>query len=652
MSPEQFLQIADLLPEVMLLLSGEGVILAANRSAGTRLARPPRELEGERLSGFVREPWDSVQQYLLTCSRTSGPVPGALTLARPDGVTIPCHCTGSRLRPRHADEPALVLLRLTPRNESPSQFAILSRRIQELNREIARRRRLEEELREQREWFQVTLSSIGDAVLATDREGRILFMNAVAQSLTGWSEAEALGRPLEEVFRIVNEATREPVENPAHRVLREGLVVGLANDTLLIARDGREWPIADSGAPIRDGSGHILGVVLVFLEITQRKRLEAQLLQQTADLVEADRRKDQYLAMLAHELRNPLGALRNALSVMQQASPEHPAYERAQRVASRQIAQQTRMVDDLLDVSRLTRGTFQVRRELLDLVQLCRQVVEDHRHSVEGAGLILRVEFPGEPAWVEGDPVRLSQVLINLLENAVKFTPPGGEVAVCLEREPDGARARLTVRDTGVGIHDNLLPHVFQAFVQAEQGLAHSEGGLGLGLALVQGFVTLHDGEVRAESAGAGHGATFTVLLPLMTPPPVDEGSGRDAAAPGPLRVLVIEDMRDAAETLRDLLEIWGYRVEVAFTGPEGVEAARRFRPDVVLCDLGLPGMDGFSVARQLRRDPVTTSARLVALTGYGREEDRRRSEEAGFDAHVTKPVDPAALRILLSGAG
>jgi CheY-like chemotaxis protein len=262
----------------------------------------------------------------------------------------------------------------------------------------------------------------------------------------------------------------------------------------------------------------------------------------------------------------------------------------------------------------------------------------------------LAVERPEEPAWVVGDPVRIAQIVGNLLQNAAKFTDPAGRATVQIAADADRREARVIVRDTGIGIASEMLPHVFESFTQADRSLDRSRGGLGLGLALVKELVELHGGEVRAESQGLGRGAAFTLLLPLERSLVPSREPSEEASASGPLRILVVEDNSDTAETLRDLLELSGHKVQLALSGPDGLAAAREFRPEVVLCDLGLPGMDGYAVAAALRRDPATASVRLLAVSGYGQDEDRRRAHEAGFDLHLTKPLDFATLQRLLAG--
>jgi signal transduction histidine kinase len=369
------------------------------------------------------------------------------------------------------------------------------------------------------------------------------------------------------------------------------------------------------------------------------------------ELLEASRRKDEYLAMLAHELRNPLGAVSNALVVMRTSTQDSSAFRRAEATARRQVEHQTRIVQDLLDVSRLMRGTLELRHERLDLARLVRETVEDYRSMVEGAGLSLREDVPRQAIAVEGDRTRLAQVLANLLDDAAKFTPPGGEVTVRLTLEAGSGKAVVVVTDTGVGMAGELLSRIFAPFDQADRSLDRSGGGLGLGLALVKSLVELHRGTVRAHSGGVGCGSTFTFVLPVSTEAPAlrDDTPSTPPVA-RPVRVLVVEDNRDAAETLRDILELLGHEVALAYTGPQGLQAARKFRPEVILCDIGLPGMDGYQVASEFRQDPDTASARLIAITGYGGAEDRRRSREVGYHHHLVKPVDPEELGRLLAG--
>jgi signal transduction histidine kinase/ActR/RegA family two-component response regulator len=378
----------------------------------------------------------------------------------------------------------------------------------------------------------------------------------------------------------------------------------------------------------------------------RHRDLEEELRLRADALAAASRQKDEFLAMLAHELRNPLAPIRNALYVLRLRGTDGTTLTWAEDVLERQVGRLARMIEDLLDVSRLTRGKVVLKRERVDLTRLARLAAEDHRAALQRGQLGLEMDLPPTPLWVEGDATRLAQVVDNLLHNAGKFTNPGGRVTVRVQRA-DG-QAAITVRDTGIGIAPDLLPHVFETLTQADATLERSQGGLGLGLALVKGLVELHGGAVQAQSDGLGRGAAFTVTLPLQQEAPEERSPPAAAPAGRALRILMVEDNRDGAETLQTLLRLAGHEVALAVTGPEGVDMARRFRPDVVLCDIGLPGMDGFAVGRALREDPSTSRSRLIVLSGYGQEEDRRKSREAGFDLHLTKPVDPLDLLRLL----
>jgi PAS domain S-box-containing protein len=394
--------------------------------------------------------------------------------------------------------------------------------------------------------------------------------------------------------------------------------------------------------PTFDGAGTADGWVGVVNDVTEQKRV-------TEALKEADRRKDEFLAMLAHELRNPLAPVRTAAELLRVRGDDPAVVARACGVIDRQITHMARLVDDLLDVSRITRGKISLHRERFDVARLALVAAADHRQGFADAGLSLVVSAPETPLWTDGDATRLTQVLDNLLENARKFSDRGGTVTLEVSADPGRGRVVLRVTDTGMGIEPDMLPRVFEAFSQADRSLDRSRGGLGLGLAIVKGLVELHHGRVEATSAGPGRGSEFTVTLPLeLAPAAADPAVAGRPVATRRLRVLVVEDNRDAADSLKALLEAFGHEAAVAYTGPAGVEAARREGPDVVVCDIGLPGMDGFAVARALRGCPETANTRLIAVTGYGQDGDRERALAAGFDGHLVKPADPAKLLGLL----
>lgn len=758
-------------------------------------------------------------------------------------------------------------------------------------------------IEEQRERLHVTLASIGDAVISTDAEGRVDFLNPVAQKLVGWTPEEAAGQSLSNIFRIVNEDTRQPVENPALRALTEGVIVGLANHTVLIARDGKERPIDDSAAPIRDTSGNVVGSVLVFRDISEKKlaqqvlresegrfrglmeqapfsvqvfapdgrtarvnraweelwgvtleqlgdynvledkQLEAKgisqhlrrafqgepveipaieydpnetipnqsrhknpkrwvsavayplkdesgiirevvlvhqditarrraeeererftfLVQNSHDFIgmcdtdfrpffvnregirlvgldsleqalrtpvldfffpedqaflteqffpqvvrdgfgeveirfrhfqsgqpiwftysvlalqdgdgkpngfatisrditrlkqaneslqQADRRKDEFLATLAHELRNPLAPIRNSLQVLKMPRVDAEMAEQTREMMERQVHHLVRLVDDLLDVSRVMRGKIELRRERVELATIIARAVETATPLIEVQGHQLEIFVANESLLVDADPVRLTQVFGNLLTNAAKYTEPHGHIWLSAKRA--GNQALLTIRDSGIGIATDMLPHVFELFVQADHATTKAQGGLGIGLTLAKNLVEMHGGSIEAHSGGLGKGSEFTIYLPLLAlqTPALKEkiGNSSDQVIPKTgHRLLVVDDNHDAAISLSMLLRLQGHEVRVAHNGLSALEVAASFRPDLIFLDLGMPGMDGYEVARRIRQIPGLETTILAALTGWGQQEDRRRTKEAGFDHHLVKPPEPQAVESLLA---
>jgi PAS domain S-box-containing protein len=763
-------------------------------------------------------------------------------------------------------------------------------------------RRAQNAARAEREVLSVTLRSIGDAVITTDTKGNVTYLNSVAEETTGWTVSEARGEPLDRVFRIVNEDTRAPVENPAHRALREGRVVGLANHTLLLRKDGTERPIDDSAAPIRDENGEVSGCVLVFRDVTEQRRLERnqaaelvtanrlaaivessddaivgkslngvikewnaaaerlfgysadeaigrhislvipperiaeedriiaelkagrrvehfeterlrrdgrrisvsltispikdasgnvigaskiardvtgkkaleqerqrfvtlvesstdfigisdlngtplfvnraglskvgldsleaanattvwefffdedrerirnelfpavlrdghgemeirfrhfvtgeavwmaykvvtlrddegtpvafatvsqdiserkrmtdRLAKLAYDLTEADRKKNEFLATLAHELRNPLAPITGMLEVMKRSDGNTDTQERARDIIDRQVKQLVRLVDDLLDLNRVTHGRLELRPADVEVKAIVEDAVDASRPYLESARHRLHLDLPPEPVRLHVDPARLAQVLGNLINNSCKYTPNGGTIWVSVQKQ--AKELVLSVKDTGVGIPPEKQGAIFEMFTQLEPSPAGAPGGLGIGLTLVKQLVTMHGGTIEVRSGGTGQGSEFIVRLPLQ-----DAGAPR---APEPAkisefpaarchRVLVVDDNLDAAETLQLLLELWGNEAHVAHDGQETLEAVQRLAPDIVLLDIGLPDMSGLEVCRRLRAQPGGKGLVLLALTGWGQEEDRRQSMAAGFDGHLVKPVNHDELQQLL----
>jgi len=426
------------------------------------------------------------------------------------------------------------------------------------------------------------------------------------------------------------------------------------SDLPIVLFTGRGRPMRHPGLSTLAGSGNVTllerPVERITLLSAVRAAIRARRRQYTmrgllAELREADRRKSEFLAVLSHELRNPLGPIRNSIYLLERAAPAGEQALRAKQVLRRQTEHLTRLVDDLLDVTRISVGKIELHRVQLDLREIVRRTTDDLRSLFVDGRVDLAVESPPDPVLVDADPTRMAQVLGNLLQNAAKFTPRGGAVRVRLAVR-DGA-AELSVRDDGAGMEPATIERMFEPFTQADRTLARSSGGLGLGLSLVRGLVVLHGGTVTARSEGLGRGAEFVVRLPLATATAAD---GRKSPTPAPVgrSILVIEDNEDGAQSLADVLELQGHRVHIAADGRTGISLARELRPDVVLCDIGLPDLDGYAVARALRGEAALGGMRLVAVSGYAQPEDRQRARDAGFDAHLAKPPEfGALLRVL-----
>jgi PAS domain S-box-containing protein len=531
----------------------------------------------------------------------------------------------------------VVLLRLVPAPESGVAFIALNEQIRRLNAENARRRLIEEDLRRERETLQVTLSSIGDAVIVTDAEGTITFLNEVAESLVARTLAYARGRPLADVFRIANEQDGLLVEDPVRKALRTAAIVGLANHTVVVRPDGSTIPIDDTAAPIRLGD-RIIGAVLIFRDISERRRSEHA-------LRDADRRKDEFLATLAHELRNPLAPIRNAMRIISARADADANMGKAKEVVERQLKHMVRLIDDLMDVSRITRGRLELHRERIDLEVAVKIAAETSQPLMDVKHHALRIQAT-EGVIVQADVTRLAQVFANLLNNSAKYSPPGSEISIKIASE--GRHAVVSVSDNGVGIPASMLPRIFDMFVQLEQGGLRE--GLGIGLTLVKRLVELHGGIIEASSPGAGQGSTFKVFLPLADSPPPEPAheSAVNDAPTDRARILVADDNRDAADTLSMILELDGHEVRTAYDGVKALQIAEQLAPQIAFLDIGMPNLDGYQTARRIREQSWGSAMLLVALTGWGQEQDRRQATEAGFNCHLVKPVDPQTIGSLI----
>ncbi|HEX6316548.1 MAG TPA: ATP-binding protein [Gemmatimonadaceae bacterium] len=486
-----------------------------------------------------------------------------------------------------------------------------------------------------------------DAIIIRDANDCVTFWNRGAHEIYGFSAEEALGRQINILLRT---------DPDAWRALKQELDATDFFDGELLQRRQDDTPILVHCREVlvRNEEGVPSAVLAIKRDVTEQ--------QQAIDaLREADRRKDEFLATLAHELRNPLAPIRNAVEIMRLAGDNPHAVERARDVLDRQARQLARIVDDLIDLARIVEKKVVMRRERVDVRTVVETALETSQPQMDEAELRLVVKVPDEPLYLDADPVRLSQVLVNLLNNSAKYTAAGGEVTLSVERSarrvdtsPDGEmpdQVLFRVHDTGSGIEPSLLPHVFEMFTQGPRATQQGQGGLGVGLALVRNLVHMHGGSVEATSAGVGQGTEFIVRLPMAAPGPVPDreaDGAKEHDALGRKRIIVVDDNDDQVESLAMLLKMMGHSVEHANSGPEAIERAIEFRPDLMLIDIGMPGMEGYEVARRIRQKPDLGNVHLVAQTGWGGDVDRERSRAAGFDGHLVKPISPASIEEVL----
>jgi len=406
-------------------------------------------------------------------------------------------------------------------------------------------------------------------------------------------------------------------------------------------RDGDMRHVLGNASPLINDSGEVVGAVAAFLDVSAQKRAEQELLA-------ASRRKDEFLAMLGHELRNPLAPIQTGVDLLNTLAIDHPVFVRVKETISRQVRHLSRLVDDLLEVSRITEGKIELRRESIDCLAILRSTVDSCHERVSANAQQLDLAIPDEPAYIHGDPVRVTQIFANVLDNAVKYTPKGGRIRVAANLAADSVQ--VEVEDNGIGIAADFLPYVFNVFAQSDHTLGRSRGGLGLGLTIVKRLVELHGGSISVASQGVGKGTTFKLVLPLMA----NAAQAKPASRTGneitqwQRRVLVVDDNVDAANSLALLLEMKGCEVRKAFNGEQALRLAHEFDAELVLLDIGLPDMDGYRLVGQLRAQPKLKGAVFSAVTGYGQERDRQKAREAGFVFHLTKPIKQEELAALM----
>ena len=510
-----------------------------------------------------------------------------------------------------------------------------------ITRDLTEQRRQEQLLRESEERFRMLVEGVKDyALFMLTPEGHIASWNAGAATIKGYAADEIIGRHFS-VFYPPDAVARHW---PEHELRMARTTGRFEDEGYRIRKDGTRFWANVVITALFDDKGQLRGFSKLTRDLTMRKQVE--------ELQRTERRMNEFLAMLGHELRNPLSPMQTALEVLDLKPDDAHAMEWARRIFGRQVHHLSRLVDDLLDVSRITSGKIALRFETLDLGQLVRETVDAMRPQIEARQHVITVTLSPDPLYVRADSTRLSQVLTNLIGNASKYTPDGGAIGITVERDADFAM--LSVTDNGIGIVPELVPRMFDLFVQGDRALDRKEGGLGIGLALVKRLVELHGGTVAAASAGLRQGSQFTVRLPMrVKDADLKEIPEANRNAQRSFRVLVVDDNPDAAQSLAMLLEVLGHRVETFGDALSALSRAPVYQPDLVLLDVGLPRMSGYEAARALRAMPSMRGTMLVACTGYGQEEDRKRSREAGFDYHLVKPVRMEDLeRILTEVAG
>src|SRR5687767_2613871 len=600
------------------LLDKEGRVMSWNLGAHRLKGYAAEEIIGRHFSTFyTREAVDSRwPQHELTVATSEGRFEDEGWRVRKDGSRFWANVVITALR----DENGQLL------------------GFSKITRDLTDRKLHEEALRQSEERFRLLIEGVVDyAIFMLDPEGMVASWNAGAQRINGYAREEILGKHLSRFFTPEDIDQGKPWEEIA-QARRDGRAEA---EGWRVRKDGtRFWARAVLSA-LHDQNGHLRGFAKVTQDLSERRHLQ--------DLEKATKQVNEFIATLAHELRNPLAPIRAAVHVMAKAPAGDPAQETMRQTIERQSAQLARIVNDMIDISRITRGVIAIEREPVDLAEVARRAVEAGAPAIEAGRHRLEVELPAAPVVVQGDLYRLTQLATNLLNNAAKFTPEGGTIRLGVATEDHTAVLRL--RDTGRGIEAEFLQRVFDMFVQ---GRAPNKmgAGLGIGLALSRKIAQLHGGSLEAHSEGVGKGSEFTLRLPLAERALVREAQGKPAAPAGLQRVLIVDDNRDAARTLELLLRSLGHDTRVAYDGAEALGVAPSYQPNVVLLDIGMPGMDGYEVARRLRTMRELDGTRIVAITGWGQDADRQRSREAGFDLHLVKPVDPNELVRVLDEKG
>ena len=666
--------LVEQLPQAAATLTNDGKIISCNRHFANLLRRPAHSLLGNRIHAYVTPESRPILKALLRDGQ-SGDAQAVVVLDQGDGASTPVYFGASVLR-EGARGQCLMLTDLTEQ-----------RHYLELQRAQAALRdseaRLEQELADINQ-----IQQISSQLIQQDRPDalyRQILDSAAAIMRSDFASMQMLDAERGELRLLAHrgfspeaakfwEWVRPESGSTCAMALRTGQRV-IASDVemvdLMAGTDDlkfyRQTGIrAVQTTPLTSRDGRVLGMISTHWrdphEPTERQlRMFDVLARLAADVIErrqteeelrkADRRKDEFLATLAHELRNPLAPIRNAVHILKSSEPSHPELDWARGVLDRQVEMMSRLLEDLLDVSRISRNKLEPRKERVELTYIIEAALETSQPVIEASGHKLMVTLPSEPIYLQADPARLAQVFANLLNNAAKYTENGGEIRLTAIRQ--GAEVVVSVKDSGIGIAADMLPIIFEMFSQEKPALARSQGGLGIGLSLVKTLVELHGGSIEARSDGPHQGSEFIVRLPieLQTPtrastPPSNDGEKRPARN---FRILIVDDNRDSADSLTTLLKLMGNEAQAAYDGEQALEAAARMQPDVVLLDIGMPKLNGYDACRRIREQPWGQKMVLIALTGWGQEKDRRRAQEAGFDQHLVKPVNPDALMKLLA---
>ena len=631
-SRARYFDLYDLAPVGYVTLSEHGLLLETNLAATILLGVVRSQLVKRRLSHFiVLEDRPSYYRHCKQLFETGKPQTWEMRLLK----QLPP-------QPNHPEQYTHHPLWVNAK-ASMAQDAEGAPVCRVVINDISERMLLDQRVRDQQFYTRSLIEANIDAMITTDSRGIITDANKQMESLTGCTRDELIGAPFKDYF-----TNPERAEAVITLVLDKGKVADY--ELTARSRDGRETVVSYNATTFHDRDRRLQGVVAVARDVTERSRLERQMQLQAAELSDLHRRKDEFLAMLSHELRSPLAPIANAVQLLGlQRGSESPIQQQARGIIERQMGQLQHLVDDLLEVSRITTGRVQLRREHVAVSGIVEVAVETARPLIEQRRHELTVSLPPERILLHADAARLEQVVVNLLTNAAKYTEEGGHVWLTVQQE--GEECVLRVRDTGPGIAPALLPRIFDLFTQAKRSLDRSQGGLGIGLALVQRLTELHGGKVEACST-LGKGSEFVVRLPVAptnTPPSRSSVTETGQPATRPLRVLLVDDNVDTVLSFSLLLEACGHHVRTARDGLEAVQAALDYRPDLVLLDIGLPGLNGYEVAKRLRQDPGFANVVLVAVTGYGQNADRQASMEAGFNHHLVKPARLEQLQRILA---